>query len=689
MAGSDSETRAGDTKVGRSYADFGVEIIQIMGKLGPVTIIVAGLLFAFYMFYQALADAQLKADQQNQQKLDAAQKALVETYESISTLSQKQIANVQQMLDLHDELAKATEDRRTQLGKIQDKAEEDAKIIRAEAEAARAEARTARAEVAALTAAASALRAEADAARSEARTTLAQAEAAKREAEVLRAEAQNMNAAAVTAKAEAEAARALADAAKTEAKNARAESEAALAERNRTQAEVEAAQENADAAKTELMTLNEQMRVRRDRAQQELEKLEADRNKLQAERDKVKAELDKRRQTLQARADEIERLKAQLEELATQVASKTAGTTGPSDEGERLAQEILDQDVFQTPLNLLHAAAETRDRASLESLNALVGLKEEILRPLLEEGLGFEAWLRFEDPEEPSVAYLGVLESTDSAHISPVFFVLDEGRVLDVTSAQRVFALRLQDTEDWNRSWIVAYLEAHEGDLEREEVVFDARLDSWNLETVLRASAEEFGDTLIVKRLSGQIADLDFLTVDDFSKGHPEAFADLRYEDEYSAGIELGRRMTRRAQSFDASALAGMNHLEPFPGLPERFAGLLSAAVDRDPSAQDYLAPYATPRRAVGAIAAAVLGDDFSIDAATSLAPGQDIAQQQVPATPEEESVWILATALGAQREDALQRYAFNFVRGLEADAAWNLLDFSIESDTGRRGTLN
>jgi chromosome segregation ATPase len=268
MAGSDSETRAGDTKVGRSYADFGVEIIQIMGKLGPVTIIVAGLLFAFYMFYQALADAQLKADQQNQQKLDAAQKALVETYESISTLSQKQIANVQQMLDLHDELAKATEDRRTQLGKIQDKAEEDAKIIRAEAEAARAEARTARAEVAALTAAASALRAEADAARSEARTTLAQAEAAKREAEVLRAEAQNMNAAAVTAKAEAEAARALADAAKTEAKNARAESEAALAERNRTQAEVEAAQENADAAKTELMTLNEQMRVRRDRAQQ-------------------------------------------------------------------------------------------------------------------------------------------------------------------------------------------------------------------------------------------------------------------------------------------------------------------------------------------------------------------------------------------------------------------------------------
>jgi hypothetical protein len=643
------------------------------------------------MFYQALAEAQLKADLQNQQKLDAAQKALVETYGSISTLSQKQIANVQQMLDLHDELAKATENRRTQLEKIQDKAEEDAKTIRAEAEAARAEARTARAEVHALTAEASALRAEADAARSEARITLTQAEAAKRDAEVLRAEAQVMNTTAATARAEADAARALAEAAKFEAKTARAESEAALAERNRTQAEVEAARKSADAAKMELKTLNEQMRVRRDRAQQELEKLEADRKKLQAERDKVKAELDKRRQTLQARADEIERLKEQLEQLATQVASEKTGSTGSSNEGERLAQQILDQDVFQTPLNLLRAAAETRDRASLESLNSLVGLKEGILRPLLEEGLGFETWLRFEYPGDGDsiLAFVGILESTDTAHISPVYFLLDEGRVLDVFSAQRAFALRLQDIENWNRSWVIGYTELHDGNLDRDEIVFDAQLDSWNLETAARAGAEEFGDTLFVERLSGQMADLNFLTVDAFSKNHPEAFADLRDDDEYNAGIELGRRMTKRAQSFDASTLAGMNHLEPFSGLPERFSGLLTAAVSRDPSTEDFLAPYATPRRAVGAIAAAVLGDEFSIDAATSLPPGQGFAQQQAQTTIEGDSVWILATALGAQEEDPLRRFTFNFVRGPEVDATWRLLDFSMESNTGRRGTLN
>ena len=591
----------------RSYADLGVEMIRTLGKLGPVTIVVGGLLFAGYMYYQALTEAQFKADQQNQEKLEAAQKALIETYDSISALSQKQLSNVQQMLDLHDAVAAATEKQRS----LQNEAE-------TKAEAARAEAEAARAEVAKLKADAEALRNEAEAAQRQSEAALAQAERAKEEAMQLRKDAEA------------------------------------------------------------LRTDTQKMALLRNQAERELAKLEEDRVKLQNEHDKVQDELRKRRETLSARAKQIEELKAQLEELATQVAGAAPVDGESGTDGSRLAQKILEQEASQQPRNLLMAAAQRPGQESFSALIGLDGLKESVLRPLLEEGLGFAGWIRLATRDETEITYFGILDTEDDAYISPLIISLDEGRVFDVLAGKRIFALRLPDVADWDSTEVIAYLESHDGDLESLELTFDASQTLWDLERIL---VKEFGqeDELVTTKVFGEIGELAFTPIGAFATRYPEAYADMRENKDFSTKLELGARMTERAQGFRPAALTGMYNLEPFADLQARFAALLTAAVKRDSSAKDYLMPYLEPG-VVGRVAAAVLSDRFSIDATTATPPGTSFTQQSLAPLPEENSIWIIATSLAAHGEDALQRYTFRFARSPLEGGVWSLADFSVDS---------
>lgn len=109
---------------GRTNADVISEALQLLGKLGVPAIIVGALLFAFFMFSQMIADAQLRADKQNQEKLDKAQQALIETYSSIGDLSKQQISNVKELLSLNEQVAKTTEEGRLKLEGLRARADE-------------------------------------------------------------------------------------------------------------------------------------------------------------------------------------------------------------------------------------------------------------------------------------------------------------------------------------------------------------------------------------------------------------------------------------------------------------------------------------------------------------------------------------------------------------------------------------
>ena len=593
----------------RSYADLGVEMIRTLGKLGPVTIVVGGLLFAGYMYYQALTEAQFKADQQNQQKLEAAQKALIQTYESISALSEKQLANVEQTLNLHDAVTKATQERRTQLAKLQKEAEAQAEKARTDAEEARAEAELARVEKAKLR---------------------AETETAKQDAEQLRAQQEA------------------------------------------------------------LRSDSEKMALLRDQAKRELAKLEEDRVKLQREYDKVEEDLRKRRQSLNVRAMEIENLKRELDTLASQVMGAVPEDPESWDELKRLAERILIREATQQPRKLLLAAAQNPGEDNLTALRGLDGLKDEILRPILEEGLGFKAWVRFTDEKYNETTYFGILDTKESSYLSPLAIFMDEGRVFDVLTGKRIFALRFPDVEDWRKLDVVAVLETYDGELEPLETTLDAPLETWDLELLLSLELGG-GDKMGATKIFGDVGKLPFTPMSVFAEEFPEFYAEIREDGEYRTKLDLGARMTERARGFRAETLEGMWRLDQRPDLQMRFGGLLTKAVSRDlAAARNYLMP-AVGDEDIGRIAAAVLSDRFSIDATSDLPPftqqsmvQQSLAQQNLAqqGPVDENAIWIVATSLAARGEGALQRYGFRFVRDPMAGEVWSLAEFRIDSDS-------
>lgn len=96
-----------DKITGRTPSDAFIEAIHILGKLAPLTVIMAGSIFAIYKFWdlsntqqEKINEAQNNAQQEYRLELDVANKALRDTYNQIGTLTTTQITNVKSLLEL-------------------------------------------------------------------------------------------------------------------------------------------------------------------------------------------------------------------------------------------------------------------------------------------------------------------------------------------------------------------------------------------------------------------------------------------------------------------------------------------------------------------------------------------------------------------------------------------------------------
>ena len=144
----DSPEPAPKPTVGRTWADATVDLARLLGSLAPIAIVVAGALFALYMFREQadrsqkdLREAREQVSKLNETERQAASKALQDsygelrqTYQAMGTLSEHQIGNVKKLLELHGEVATSTEAQRDRLRKL----DEDATRQMKQAEEARA-----------------------------------------------------------------------------------------------------------------------------------------------------------------------------------------------------------------------------------------------------------------------------------------------------------------------------------------------------------------------------------------------------------------------------------------------------------------------------------------------------------------------------------------------------------------------
>ncbi len=563
---------------GRGWPDVSIQVLQMLGKLGPAAIIVGGLLFALYMFFTAISEAQLRADQQTQAKLEAAQNALVKTYSAIGDLSSQQIANVQKLLKLNEDVATSTETRRKQLDEIQDRADEQRKL----------------------------------------------AEAAKKQAEQARAEA------------------------------------------DKARAEADKSREEAEKAQADLDSLNKTTEQKKALAERELRKLEQNRAELRAELESVQKDIEKKSAVLEARAETIEELREQLETLAKQVAGRTTDAAGT-----QLAQTYLEQEAFRTPRNLLTSAAAQPGRKAFENLSALDGLREEHLRPLLEEGMGFAFWTRMYAKDEDEGGYFGSVEQDEDRYLYPIWIGTDQGRVFDVEYAKEVFAVELPSVDDWYVKGVATYFVEFEGTPEADVFELDARKASWRFETLVLAGEEVLQQEVEIELVYGEERGMRFLTIGELALNYPEQYAALTEDESVEHRLLLGQRMRDRAQDFDAAQLTGMDEVEFPQGLRQGFANFLNAVVRRDASAVTYLAETSyLDEQDLGRIAAEVLKDDFSIDAVSAMLSEQE---ELVGKGRREGSVWILASYFSPLTKGALHKLRFRFV---QRESGWVLADF-------------
>lgn len=116
---------------GRSYADAAVEIFRMLGSAAPYVLILAGALFAFYQFQDqsransdALRKAQEEASRHFDDQLKAINKALIDTYAQIGTMSAVQIKNVNDLLEVHGKVTKSTHDLQTSTEQLRQKMED-------------------------------------------------------------------------------------------------------------------------------------------------------------------------------------------------------------------------------------------------------------------------------------------------------------------------------------------------------------------------------------------------------------------------------------------------------------------------------------------------------------------------------------------------------------------------------------
>jgi hypothetical protein len=96
--------------VGRTQWDALVDIVKILGNGAPYFLIIVVAGFGFYKFQEAQRTAQAEATKNYEQQLSAANKALIETYQSLGTISGTQIKNLSDMLELHGKATTRTQE---------------------------------------------------------------------------------------------------------------------------------------------------------------------------------------------------------------------------------------------------------------------------------------------------------------------------------------------------------------------------------------------------------------------------------------------------------------------------------------------------------------------------------------------------------------------------------------------------
>jgi hypothetical protein len=125
----DSELKPGAGLTGRTQWDAAVDVVRLLGNAGPYLLLVGLVVFGFYKFQELSQqrDADLEKTRQTatesyRQQLSAANKALVETYQAMGSISGTQIKNLSDMLELHarattrtQELQQAQEEQRAKL----------------------------------------------------------------------------------------------------------------------------------------------------------------------------------------------------------------------------------------------------------------------------------------------------------------------------------------------------------------------------------------------------------------------------------------------------------------------------------------------------------------------------------------------------------------------------------------------
>lgn len=145
---------------GRTPWDFLTELLHLLYRIGPATIVVGGFLILAFLFYQEVNKARLEADAQLQERLVTAQKELIQTYQKIGGMSDQLITNIHGLLKLNTKIDNEIEESRSRYDRLHEreqanlenardqamKAKEQADQARAKAEEARIEARQARAE---------------------------------------------------------------------------------------------------------------------------------------------------------------------------------------------------------------------------------------------------------------------------------------------------------------------------------------------------------------------------------------------------------------------------------------------------------------------------------------------------------------------------------------------------------------
>ena len=90
----------GNPVSGRTKWDFLTELLSLLYRIGPTTIVVGGFLFFAYIFYQEVNKARIKTDELHQKQLTTAREQLITTYEKIGGMSDQLIANINNLLEL-------------------------------------------------------------------------------------------------------------------------------------------------------------------------------------------------------------------------------------------------------------------------------------------------------------------------------------------------------------------------------------------------------------------------------------------------------------------------------------------------------------------------------------------------------------------------------------------------------------